>query len=661
MAVKTLGPYTLYSYQETGVKFITSRKYALLADEPGLGKTIQSLEAALQLGVKRLIIICPGFLCAQWKQEADKFYGPYGISTFIMDSKLDCLPVQFTAQFILICSYDMAWRRMALLASTNYDFAIIDESHFLKNSKAKRTKILLGKGSFLARTNRALLMTGTPMLNKPIDLYTILRNFVPEVLKQYVAWPLFVSRFCGYMMKGSKNEEQLSGMLKTFMLRRKLEDVIEELPDVILSKIPFSDVKIAPEFEYSEVVIQRREVAIAKLPQTIQYLEGLLQSTSKIVVVCYHRNTIETLVETFKEQKAVAIYGGISEKVRTERLSEFISGEAELLFAQISTIGVGVDGLQRVSNRIVFAESDWSPSIIQQAIARLKRIGQESGTVFVDFLICEGTIEEDIDFSLIKKEEMIDSIVGGTFVPKGLEEMPYGYNNTEWRKLSEKSRDAIAANGKNPNDNGHAVASYYEQQQTFTQKEKEKQMAKPPKNEMNSTSTGGKGEHIKKAEEFLCKAITTFVSALVHDLMNGGVPESFVSAQPPISNDFVAPGAEKFSAETIKIAGNVVPTEERTIPTVQLPSPVVTAPTAEYVSNAVGAFRQKLKELGLTDEQSLAAYKGLSTYPGKKMAETTDEERTKLSNELSSVSHAFLQSIVASFAPPTPVASTDDI
>lgn len=621
---KDLGSYKLYPYQKEGVAFIMSRKYTLLADEMGVGKSVQALEAALQMGVTKLIIVCPGYLCRQWQTEVDKFYVPYGVQSFIVKSSTQKhLPSHFFDKYVIITSYDMAWRAMPLLASTTYQLAILDEAHFLKSSKAKRTRRILGKGSFLAVTDKAVLMTGTPMTNKPIDLYSMLSSFVPEVLgKRYMDPYYFMQQFCGFMGKGSRNEEQLNGMLKTFMMRRMLKDVAEQLPEIVISKIPFSDVKIPAIYENDLAVIQRREVAIAKLPQTIKYIEGLLKNTQKIVVICYHRNTIETLVEEFKSNGAVAIYGGITEKQRADRLASFCTGSSEILIAQISTIGIGVDGLQKVSNRVVFAESDWSPAILQQAIARLNRIGQRASTVFVDFLISEGTIEEDIDFAILRKTESIDQIVGFSHIPNNITEvksipMPYGHSKTEWEKLSTKAQLAIEKHSTDSiYDNGE-----HKRERSYTTMENST-MARP-KAAVEATQQGENmaSSNVKKAEELLGKAITAFVSSLVHDLVNGASTQDTTTAN-------------------IQIAGNVVPPEERTIVAAQLPAPVVTvppAPTEGTVKEAVTEFLHKLKAGGFTDTDAMSHYKMvlLKGFKNLTAGAMTDEERTKLMGLLS--------------------------
>jgi len=395
--------YKLMPFQEEGVEYICGRKYALLADSMGLGKTLQALSAAVRLKAEKILIICPSNLVLQWVSVIKEFFPEYNMST--LDSKKPFLG----QKWVLISSYYFTSSN-PYLKDLNFDFVVIDESHALKDPTRKRTKKILGKGSFLKNAARVLLMTGTPVMNRPAELYIMLKTFCPELLGRHIAWPFFVRRYCGFAAKGATNTDELALILKEFMLRRTLDDpeiqrqLITYLPPVVTQKIYIEGIK-NPENEY--LTTGRRLISEEKIPYIAEYCDDILQSVEKILLVCYHRETIKQLEEKLKSYNPVTIIGGQDHTSRQVKLGIFKeSPECKILIGQINTIGFGVDGLQHVCNRIVMAELDWSPGVIDQTIARLQRYGQNK-TVYVDFLIAKGTIEEQIDKKLKWKRKVI--------------------------------------------------------------------------------------------------------------------------------------------------------------------------------------------------------------------------------------------------------------
>lgn len=369
-----------------------------------LGKTIQALASCVKLGAKKILIVCPGMLAAQWEREAQKFN--IGTDTYYIGRLASGVPICGAFdRWILIATYGYASRNKEL-KNLDFDIVIIDESHALKNPTAVRTKKILGKGSFLHNASRVLLMTGTPVMNRPAELYIMLKTFCPELLGKYKSWPLFVRRYCGFAAKGATHTDELGAILKEFMLRRTKEQVLDQLPPVIEQTILIEGVKV-PGDEYLSTI--KRLVAEAKIPHIVEYVEDILQTVDKLILICYHRDTIKTLCEMFGKKSAV-IYGGQENVLRERNLTMFKTDyECKILIGQINTIGFGVDGLQHVCDRIVFGELDWSPGVIDQAIARLQRYGQKN-TVFVDYLIAKGTLDDQINSKLKWKRKVITEL-----------------------------------------------------------------------------------------------------------------------------------------------------------------------------------------------------------------------------------------------------------
>jgi SNF2 family DNA or RNA helicase len=402
--------YTLMPFQEEGVRYIISRKYCLVGDDMGLGKSLQALAAVVALKAKRVLIICPGMLVEQWLRLAAEWN--IGQDTYYIGRVDASVPIcNSFSHWLLVSSYGYASTNNAL-RDLSYDLVVIDESHALKNPTAKRTKRILGKGSLLKNAERVVLMSGTPVMNRPAELYIMLKTFCPDLLGEYVRWDLFVRRYCGFAAKGATHTDELAIILKEFMLRRTKEEVLDQLPPVVEQKIYIEGIK-SPVYEF--LPTQRRFLAIHKTPFIVDYVKELLQTVDKILLICYHRETIKEIQTQL--QNAVTIRGGQDHELRESNLTKFKTDpECRVLIGQINTIGFGVDGLQHVCDRIVFGEIDWSPGVLAQAIDRLRRFGQ-TRTVFVDYIIAKGTLEERIDSKLKWKRKVIKELTETETMP----------------------------------------------------------------------------------------------------------------------------------------------------------------------------------------------------------------------------------------------------
>lgn len=409
--MKTPEKYTLMPFQEEGVRYIVSRKYCLLGDDMGLGKSLQALAAVVALKAKRVLIICPGMLVEQWLRLATEWnigHDPYYIGRVDASAPI----CNSFSHWLLVSSYGYASTNNAL-RDLSYDLVVIDESHALKNPTAKRTKRILGKGSLLKNAERVVLMSGTPILNRPAELYIMLKTFCPDLLGKYARWDLFVRRYCGFAAKGATHTDELAIILKEFMLRRTKEEVLDQLPPVVEQKIYVEGIKV-PDDEFLPTL--RRLIAEQKIPHIVSYIKEILQTVDKILLICYHRDTIKE-IQTQLQQNAVTIYGGQDHVLRESNLTKFKTDpECRVLIGQINTIGFGVDGLQHVCDRIVFGEIDWSPGVLAQAIDRLRRFGQTK-TVFVDYIIAKGTLEERIDSKLKWKRKVIKELTETETMP----------------------------------------------------------------------------------------------------------------------------------------------------------------------------------------------------------------------------------------------------
>lgn len=395
----------LYPFQRSGVDFLKSHFHALLADEPGLGKTIQAITAAEELGLKRVLVVCPASVRLNWKQEVE-----------------ECLDDSNGWEII---SYNRATQNVEF---GEYDAIILDEAHFLKNPESARSQAVFGNQTGLARRARyKWCLSGTPVLNRPRELYPILKTLAPGF--SGAAFPQFAQRYCGAFFdgrgintRGASHLDELSSRLEGFMLRRTKQEVMPELPPKILSRVPL----YVNDEELAAVTAEEREIedresylspthedfsqlgdlahllrltGEAKVPAAIGFISELLETLDKIVVFARHRSVIEELRMRLEERNLgpVVYQGGMSDVDKKEAVDSFLGRESNRVFiGNIQAAGTGINGLQNACSNVVFVELSWVPGETDQAIDRCHRIGQKSDCVNAYVLHIPGTLESAV-------------------------------------------------------------------------------------------------------------------------------------------------------------------------------------------------------------------------------------------------------------------------
>jgi SNF2 family DNA or RNA helicase len=260
------------------------------------------------------------------------------------------------------------------------------------------------------------MLTATPVLNRPVELYAMLRHLCPDRLGHYLNYIAYTERYCegkpgkwGYDATGADNLDELAKRLEGFMLRRT-RDV---LPDRQLQKIymPFS--KEIEKYLYTgnETESIRRKIGLGKIEPSAEHVINILENEQKIVLFAYHTDVIVGLNEKLKEYNPVVLQGETPTKKRQKVIDTFINDpKCRVFIGQIQAAGEGIDGLQRVASIAVFVEIAYTPGIIKQAIGRLYREGQKHKCLF-QFLMVEGTIDEHILDTTIMKEKNIQVIM----------------------------------------------------------------------------------------------------------------------------------------------------------------------------------------------------------------------------------------------------------
>jgi SWI/SNF-related matrix-associated actin-dependent regulator of chromatin subfamily A-like protein 1 len=416
----------LFPFQKTGVKFLMEEPHRLLADEMGLGKTIQALSAAAELGCCSILIICPAIIKETWAHHVNQWttFGPESIQ--IINTK-SCI---ISKKPVIILNYELLYTKegknaiLAGLFKRRFDLCIIDECHRLKNTSAKISRILLSKtgnrAPLASIAYRKFLLTGTPMPNRPIELFPILKTLSPSTIEPYLTYEAFGNRFCdpkpndyGINYDGASNVEELKERLSKFMLRREMKDVYQQLPDKVISPI-YCKIDLDISEKDTPLATLRKALGDAKIPFVVEYIKDRMEiETGKCVVFAYSRSVIEGIANHDKLAKynPVFIYGSLSYEDKAFALKAFkTEPTCRIIVLQYNAAGTGTDGLQQHSNCMVMAEPDWSAGTFDQAIGRLHRIGQNE-LVRVYPIIARETLDESIFGVYNKKSKVIDKVL----------------------------------------------------------------------------------------------------------------------------------------------------------------------------------------------------------------------------------------------------------
>lgn len=427
-------------YQRGGIAYARGKSGVLIADEMGLGKTIQAIGILNDDPAKRVVILCPSSLVMNWKKELDRWLNYYLPICTIENGKS-----RWPQGGIVIMSYSILKAFRDRLVSFEWDVMIADEAHYLKNPDTLRTRIGLE-----IRAKRRVFLTGTPIENRPAEIWPIANALRPDLFDD---WTKFSLRFCdarmgpyGWESKGSSNSEELQAILRnSIMIRRMKKDVLKDLPDKVRAKVvmpcnPTIRKKVDAELEQwkrgkrivdalrakhapIEQVNEARNAASkamrslrlasteAKLPMAIQFIEDAIPN-GKVVVFAVHHMVLDVLIKHFGKQAVVITGETPPGKARQDAVDRFQTDpECTVFIGQIQAAGVGLT--LTAASHVIFVEMDWKPGLLQQAEDRCHRIGQKD-SVLCSYLVIENSLDDVLLASVEAKEKTIALTVNAT-------------------------------------------------------------------------------------------------------------------------------------------------------------------------------------------------------------------------------------------------------
>lgn len=416
-------------FQKVAIWYASHFNSVLIADSMGLGKTIEAIGVCNNENLVKNLYICPAALRHNWIIE-------YKIWT------LDPKPIQvirdgnqiLNPELSTIISYNLAVEYADQLMNMNFDALICDESQYLKNGTADRTRTVLGIGKtpgLISRAKKQIFLSGTPIKNRTIDLHHLLIRVKPEII-DHKSYPQFRNQWCnwqeteyGIQITGSRNEADLNRRLRSsFMIRRSKESVLPELPPKQYNLVVFpaegkqikTILKKEEQFSPDEIIKHgvpvgsalpeiRHELGLEMVPLALNYVSDLLDGgVDKILLFGYHRDVLAMVSDRFKKLgiNHVMIRGGDSDKKRETAVYRF-QNEPDLpvYLANMQAGGIGLN--LTAAAEVILIEPSPNPDDNEQCIDRAHRIGQLRG-VNAHLLVIEGTIGAKILARSVKKQ-----------------------------------------------------------------------------------------------------------------------------------------------------------------------------------------------------------------------------------------------------------------
>ena len=437
-------PEVLRPYQRRGVEWLHHLCevgcHGLLADEMGLGKTLQviALLATRPIPDKPGLIVCPASVVPVWREEIAKFFPEIAVDVLKSGHDFSAR----TDNIFWLASYTQLRKHRELLATHDFGYAVLDEGQFIKNPDAKVTQTC-----FAIRARHRIVLTGTPLENRQLDLWSIFRFLLPGLLGSRTSFEAALNSD----REGTLT--RLRAQLAPFILRRTKKEVAQELPEKIEMDLlcPLTDVQRA---EYARICTEGLErlgddvgtamreksfgflALLTRLRQTccdpdmLPWLKSPLSDSGKINLL------VEKLAEIVSSGHKVVIFSQfvmLLDRVRAALIANFpdlpryeltgmtldrqkpvqgfqgAQGAAAMLVS-LKAAGTGIT--LHAADYVFLLDPWWNPAVEAQAVDRVHRIGQ-TNTVFVYRMVTAGTIEERIQALKASKKDLFDKLIGG--------------------------------------------------------------------------------------------------------------------------------------------------------------------------------------------------------------------------------------------------------
>ena len=447
----------LLPYQRAGVKYAAQSKRCFIADDMGLGKTLQAI-ATLEYTPNSYpaVVVCPPNLVLNWQKEYGKWLPERKVVT-VSDRKVFPEDRNFD---VLVIGYSNIshWQKQI----TNFRSFVFDESHYVKSPTSQRTKAAIKIARTAPPDGIILCLTGTPVTNRPAE-YASQLDVLGKLNTFGGLWG-FYRRYCGafrdrfgqWNISGNSNLDELNERLRgNCYIRRTKDQVLKDLPpvrhanivvsgspvqmqeyrkaerDIVeylverakqialeIGKSPGSAAVVARiKAESNEHLVRisvlRRLAAKAKMDSVVEFIESHRDAGLKVVVAAHHRDVVDELANKFGGLK---IQGGMlvaEVEDAKSRFQEQSTEDAPVIVLSIQAAKTG--HTLTAAQDVLFVELPWTPADVDQTYSRCHRLGQR-GSVTATYLLCEGTVDEEIYNLISQKRGVVDAATEGGLV-----------------------------------------------------------------------------------------------------------------------------------------------------------------------------------------------------------------------------------------------------
>ncbi|MCL4511292.1 MAG: DEAD/DEAH box helicase [Bacteroidetes bacterium] len=440
----------LFDYQKEGILFSLFRKGNIIADEMGLGKTLQAISVAVLkrdiYGLTKTLIICPASLKYQWKKEIERFTGEKAVIVEGMRHYRHAT-YKSTTEFFLIANYEAVMRDITVIRQYPPDMIILDEAQKIKNYDTKTSYAVKS-----IPKKHSLVITGTPLENNLLDLYSIMNFIDPEVLAPQ--WE-FSMNHC-YFDKDKKNRvtgyynlQDLKNKLADHVIRREKAEVLKQLPAVQEVVVPIelheaqAEIHAGLARSLAPILHKKHKTVydMQRIQQILMSMRMVCDSTFLIDKETNHSPKLEELqtillekldikkrkrkVIIFSEWKTmlhligkmlktngiqyVTLSGDVPVKKRSLLIDEFANNPDTLVFLSTEAGGTGLN--LQFADTVINFDLPWNPAKKNQRIGRINRIGQMSPKLTAVNMVALNSIEHNIANGIVVKEALFNAVL----------------------------------------------------------------------------------------------------------------------------------------------------------------------------------------------------------------------------------------------------------
>jgi len=423
---------TLMPYQRAGVAYASSVGRCLIADQMGLGKTVEAIATLEAKDAFPAVVVCPASLKENWRREFAKWLPHRTVN--VVSGKTDIVACD-----VNVVNYDILYKFVEPIQHLGPNGLILDESHYVKNATSKRTKAAKEIASSIGNSGAVLLLSGTPVMNRPSELVSQLE--IMGMLSRFGGKWAFLKRYAaahhngfGWDTGGASNLIELNTKLRqNCYIRRTKDEVLQELPDKVrnvvhldasgpgfreyrnaendlVSFLMANGYKAKDSSEHlARTQVLKRLAALAKMDAVEEWIDSFLESCDrKLVVFAHNVDIVDHLSDKYG---GLRVSGRDSLEERQHAVDAFQNNpKARVIILNLQAGGVGIT--LTAGSDVVFVQMGWTPGEHDQAEDRCHRIGQKNN-VQAWYLLAADTIDEDIYDLVDTKRKVVDAVTEG--------------------------------------------------------------------------------------------------------------------------------------------------------------------------------------------------------------------------------------------------------